>query len=157
MDLLLLDRLLLISELFQRDMAREFDGSSMSPARMSVLWTIHQRGPLTQQALATALDVSPRNISGLVDALEATDYVTRTAHPSDRRAHLVELNAHAKTLMERTAREHAELSATLLESVDAADRPALERGLEAITARLATLVAEAAAETGRTDTAKTGS
>ncbi len=90
---ILLDRLLEVGELFQRDMARAFDGTALSSARMRVLWVIHHTGPLTQQSLATHLEVTPRNISGLVDALEATGFVARGPHPTDRRATLVTLTA----------------------------------------------------------------
>ena len=40
------------------------------------------------------LDVSPRNITGLVDALVATGFVTREPHPTDRRATLVSFTEH---------------------------------------------------------------
>ncbi|MDT0180347.1 MarR family transcriptional regulator [Microbacterium sp. ARD31] len=139
---LLLDRLLLVSELFQRDMARAFAGTPLSPARMAVLWTLHHDGPSTQQALASALGVSPRNITGLVDALEESGHVNRVSHPTDRRAHLVELTEAGTQLMRTTAREHAHLSAALSEAVDAADRETLDRALDAVTARLRQLIEE---------------
>jgi DNA-binding MarR family transcriptional regulator len=141
--MLLLDRLLLIADLFERDMARAFAGTPLSSARMAVLWTVHHSGPLSQQAVAHALDVSPRNVSALVDALESAGYARRAAHPTDRRAFLIELTETGMALMENTAREHEELSDALLSSVDAADRAALERGLSAISERLAELMAAA--------------
>ena len=139
----LLDRLLLISELFQRDLERAFTGTSLSTARMHVLWVLQHEGPVTQQTLAERLEVTPRNISGLVDALEETGYVRRGPHPTDRRAHLVALTSEGVTLMERTSHEHAELSATLFEAVEPRDREALERGLDAVAARFAELLAAA--------------
>ena len=147
---ILLDRLLEVGELFQRDMARAFDGTTLSSARMRVLWVIRHTGPLTQQSLATHLEVTPRNISGLVDALEATGFVVRGSHPTDRRATLVTLTGTGAQLMARTVREHTDLSATLLDAVQPEDRAALERGLDALLARLRGLVAEAetAAEDG---------
>lgn len=148
--MLLLDRLLLIADLFERDMARAFAGTSLSSARMAVLWTVHHSGPVSQQTVAEALHVSPRNVSALVDALESAGYARRAAHPSDRRAFLVELTETGTALMETTAREHEELSATLLGAVDVADRPALERGLGAISDRLAELMA-AASDASATD------
>ena len=142
---ILLDRLLEVGELFQRDMARAFDGTALSSARLRVLWVIHHTGPLTQQSLATHLEVTPRNISGLVDALEATGFVLRGAHPTDRRATLVTLTAAGAQLMSRTVREHSDLSATLLDAVHPDDRASLERGLDAVLARLRGLVAGAEA------------
>lgn len=143
MDVTILDRLLYIGELFQRDMARAFAGTGFTTARLRVLWTLQHGGPMTQQSLAEQLEVTPRNVSGLVDALEASGHVRRTPHPGDRRAVLVELTPAAAKTMQRMQREHAELSATLLDSVDPADRAAVERGVAAIGERLAELVGEA--------------
>ena len=136
-----LDRLLEIGELFQKDMARAFRGTPLTPARTRVLWELAHSGPSTQHALAARLEVSPRNITGLVDALEAGGYVTRSPHPADRRAILVSLAASAEQFMHQMQREHADLTADLLGAVAPADRPALERGIDAIAARLRELVA----------------
>ncbi|WP_448004254.1 MarR family winged helix-turn-helix transcriptional regulator [Agromyces bauzanensis] len=151
-EITVLDRLLEISELFQKDMERAFDGTPLTAARTRLLWDLQHEGPSTQHALATRLGVSPRNITGLVDALEANGYVTRSPHPTDRRATIVSLAASARLLMQRMQREHAELSAELLGAVAPADRPAFERGVDAIAARLRELVA--ADEARRADPAE---
>lgn len=140
-EITVLDRLLEISELFQKDMARAFEGTPLTAARTRLLWDLQHEGPSTQHALATRLGVSPRNITGLVDALEAGGYVTRSPHPTDRRATIVSLAASARRTMQQMQREHAELSAELLGAVTAADRPAFERGVDAIAGRLRELVA----------------
>lgn len=145
-DALLLDRLLQIADLFQRDMTREYEGTPLSPARMGVLWTIHHRGPVPQHVIADTLDVTPRNITGLVDALEAAGFVKRVLDPTDRRARLVDLTAAGVAVMERTVREHADLNATLLAAVDEADRARVEAAIAAIADRLSELVAEAVAD-----------
>lgn len=141
---LLLDRLLQIADLFQRDMAREYDGTPLSAARMGVLWTIHHSGPVAHHTIADALAVSARNITALVDALEDAGYVTRVPHPTDRRARLVALTSAGSEVMEHTVREHAALNATLLDAVPEADRARVESAIAAIADRLARLVAEAA-------------
>lgn len=143
-----LDRLFEISELFQRDLAREFSGTSLTTARTRVLWDLVHAGPSTQQALATRLEVSARNVTGLVDALEQAGYVARAPHPTDRRATLVTLTPPAEELMREMQRDHQELSATLLHAVPAADRDAFLRGIDAVAERLRGLVAASGA--GRT-------
>ena len=140
-EVTVLDRLLEISELFQKDMARAFDGTPLTASRIRLLWELQLSGPSTQHALATRLGVSPRNITGLVDALEAGGYVARSPHPSDRRATIVSLAASARRMMREMQREHAELSAELLGAVDIADRPAFERGIDAIATHLGGLIA----------------
>jgi DNA-binding MarR family transcriptional regulator len=141
-EITVLDRLLEISELFQKDMSRAFDGTPLTAARVRLLWELQHSGPSTQHVLATRLEVSPRNITGLVDALEASGYVTRSPHPSDRRSIIVSLAASAQRMMREMQREHAELTDDLLGAVDAADRPALERGIDAIAGRLRELIAD---------------
>lgn len=63
----------------------------LTAARANVLWWLSD-GPRTQRDLAEGLGVTPRNITGLVDALVVGGFVTREAHPEDRRAHLVSLS-----------------------------------------------------------------
>lgn len=145
---LLLDRLLQITDLFQKDMARAFEGTGLTPARVHLLWVLQHAGPSTQQSLARLLEVTPRNITGLVDALEATGHVRRAPHPTDRRAVLVELTADAGATMTRMQQEHDELNATLVAAVAPTDRVAVERGITAIATHLQTLVADAAVEAG---------
>ncbi|MGF6822925.1 DNA-binding MarR family transcriptional regulator [Microbacterium sp. ZKA21] len=145
MEPLLLDRLLQIADLFQRDMARAFDGTGLTQARVHLLWVLAHSGPSTQQSLAVACDVSPRNITGLVDGLTASGHVRRTPHPTDRRAVLVELTETTTAMMERMQRDHVELNENLIAAIAPADRAAFERGLDSVIAKLAALVDEAAA------------
>lgn len=135
-----LDRLLEIGELFQQDMAIAFTGTSLTPARVRVLWVLQHAGPMTQQALAAGLEVSARNVTALVDALETGGHVHRSPHPTDRRATIVSLTEAAEHRMREMQREHAELTADLLSAVAPADRASLERGVDAIAARLRALI-----------------
>lgn len=139
----MLDRLLQIGDLFARDMDRAFAGTPLTPARVRLLWVLHHGGPSTQHALADALEVSPRNVTGLVDALEAGGYVERTPHPTDRRATIVRLTGTAQTQMAEMHRDHAELTETLLGAVDPQDRAAFARGVDAVALKLEDMVEEA--------------
>ncbi|PRB11557.1 MarR family winged helix-turn-helix transcriptional regulator [Microbacterium sp. MYb62] len=150
MEPLLVDRLLQISDLFQKDMARAFEGTGLTPARVHLLWVLQHAGASTQQALARLCEVTPRNITGLVDALEASGHVRRTPHPTDRRAVLVELTPTAVETMTRMQEEHARLDATLVQAIAPEDRAAVERGVSALAAHLESLVAAASAESRNT-------
>ena len=142
---LLLDRLLQITDLFQKDMARAFAGTALTPARVHLLWVLQHLGPSTQRMLAQQCEVSPRNITGLVDGLEQSGHVRRTPHPTDRRAVLVELTESARETMAQMQREHVELNDTLISAIALDDRAAVERGITAIAENLAILVADASA------------
>jgi DNA-binding MarR family transcriptional regulator len=146
MEQLFVDRLLQIADLFQKDMSRAFEGTALTPTRVHLLWILQHAGPSTQQTLAQLCEVSPRNITGLVDALEKSGHVRRTPHPTDRRAVLVELTDAATEAMAQMQEEHAQLNETLLAAIDPDDRPAVERGLIAVVAHLENLVTAAASD-----------
>jgi DNA-binding MarR family transcriptional regulator len=76
-------------------------------ARGRVLWALHETGPVLMRALSQALGISPRTVTGLVDALEADDWVTRSPHPADRRATIISLTPAADAALARL-REHYE-------------------------------------------------
>jgi DNA-binding MarR family transcriptional regulator len=62
-----------------------------------VVWRLAE-GPLTQAVLAESMKVTPRNVTGLVDGLVETGFVTREPHPTDRRATLVEMKRGRKVV-----------------------------------------------------------
>jgi DNA-binding MarR family transcriptional regulator len=57
-------------------------------------------------AIADFLDVTPRNVTGLVDGLEAQGLIERVADPSDRRATLARLTARGMERATAAARLH---------------------------------------------------
>jgi DNA-binding MarR family transcriptional regulator len=148
MSFQLLDSLLTISALFQRDMVRYFSGSGLTESRVGVLWVLQTGGPCTQQAIASALGVSGRNVSGLVDALESDGFVRRVPHPKDRRAVLVELTPRSSEFMSSMQREHDRLNAALLAAVVPDDLSAFERGIGAVADCLREIVLAAEAGAG---------
>lgn len=72
-------------------MERGLAERGLTRARAELLWRLQRRGPSTQRALSEDLRCTPRNVTGLVDALETAGLVERRAHPTDRRATLVTL------------------------------------------------------------------
>jgi DNA-binding MarR family transcriptional regulator len=96
-----LDQVILLVVLFNEDMTKSLARDGLTVSRTHLLWELKKRGPTTQRELADALDVSARNITGLVDGLVSTGFVTRQPHPTDRRATLVSFTEHgAKTVRE---------------------------------------------------------
>jgi DNA-binding MarR family transcriptional regulator len=135
-----LDLLLQVNDLFARDMERALGAAGLTPARMHVLWVVRAGGPVSQQQLAEALRVTPRNVTGLVDALESGGFVTREPHPTDRRSILVTLTPRGETIMDETERDYQALASDLQSAVPPRDRAAFGRGLEATVQRLHALV-----------------
>lgn len=130
------DRLLEIALLIQEDMARELEPAGLTAARTHLLWLVHHDGPSTQGALARALQVSPRNVTGLVDALEAGGFARRMPHPSDRRATLVTLTDQGTRAAAEMEEGRRRIAAHLVSDFDAARLERFRSDLDAVTARL---------------------
>lgn len=144
-DVRVFDRLLEIALLIQQDMAHAFAGTALTSARVHLLWELQRLGPSTQQALATALQVSPRNVTGLVDALEPAGYLERRPHPTDRRATLVTLTDRGVATIARMAREREQVAAELVADLDPDRLTALRESLDTVAGRLHAMVEAAVA------------
>jgi DNA-binding MarR family transcriptional regulator len=105
-----LDRVLELVVLLNEDMTQNLAREGLSGSRAHLLWELSHRGPSTQRVLAQALKVSARNITGLVDGLAATGFVTREPHPTDRRATLVTVTARGAASAEAMKKAHRELA-----------------------------------------------
>ncbi|MBN9122862.1 MAG: MarR family transcriptional regulator [Planctomycetes bacterium] len=70
-----------------------FAESGVSFARMKLLGALHSSGPRIMSELSEQLGVTARNVTALVDALEAEGLVRRVPHATDRRATVIELTA----------------------------------------------------------------
>jgi DNA-binding MarR family transcriptional regulator len=112
-----LDRLLEVALLVNADLASSLPALGLTPARTHVVWVLHHRGPSTQRALADALQVSARNVTGLVDALTETGFVTREPHPHDRRSTLVTLTEHGRVVAEQMREDHERFAALLFDTM----------------------------------------
>jgi len=130
------DRLLEIALLLQQDMAQSFEGTALTASRTHLLWEVHRLGPSTQQALAQALEVTPRNITGLVDALESAGYLRRQPHPSDRRATLVTLTDLGTRTINDMTRQREEAATQLVSGFDGEELARLVSDLDTLTERL---------------------
>ena len=131
-----LDRLLELAVLIDADMTRSLAAQGLTPARTHLLWELGRRGPSTQRALADALDVSARNVTGLVDALEETGFVVRRPHPEDRRATLVTLTDRGARVFGEMGEGHEEFARLLFAEMPPAELDGLVRGLDSVLAVL---------------------
>ena len=105
-----LDALLELSVLLGEDMDASLARDGLTVARAHLLWELRRSGPVTQRTLSEVMRVSPRNITGLVDALVTSGFVTREAHPSDRRAILVTFTERGREAADTMARQQRELA-----------------------------------------------
>lgn len=108
----------------------------LTPARTHLLWELGQRGPVPQRVLADALKVTPRAVTGLVDALVGQRLVTREAHPTDRRATLVTLTRQGEALVAQLKRDHKRLARALFASMSHREFDFLARSFAGLIGRL---------------------
>jgi DNA-binding MarR family transcriptional regulator len=90
---------------FRNMMDRWLERHDMSEGRLAVLWRLRARGSMTLGEVAESLDVSPRNITGLVDHLEQDALVERFPDPEDRRAVRVRLAPAGKQKLSEIKKE----------------------------------------------------
>ena len=118
------------------DMTRRLARDGLTVSRAGVLWQLHHRGPTTQRALADALGVSARTMTGLVDGLVATGFVTREPHPTDRRAILATFTARGRRVMRTLERERATFVRLLFADMPGATFDAFVDGLDHVLVRI---------------------
>ena len=117
--------------------AREY---GMGFARGRVLWALQESGPVVMRALSQWLGISPRTVTGLIDALEADGWVTRTPHPDDRRATIITLTPAAQTAISTLRDSYEGLAHDLLAGIDPADLAACQSVLGTVQQRLPQVV-----------------
>jgi DNA-binding MarR family transcriptional regulator len=122
--------------LLNDDMTQAIEALELTPSRTHLLWELGLRGPVTQRVLADALKVTPRAVTGLVDALVENGLVTREPHPTDRRATLVTFTPRGARLVARLKRDHRLLARALFAPMSRREFDCFARGLAGVIARL---------------------
>jgi DNA-binding MarR family transcriptional regulator len=131
-----LDRILELSVLINDDMTRSLARDKLTTSRAHVLWVLAHRGPVTQRVLADSVGVSARTMTGLIDGLVGTGYVTREPHPTDRRAALVTFTRRGARIAAELQRGQVEFARILFEGMPARRLSGLVEGLDDVLARL---------------------
>lgn len=91
-DGLLAEQLLRLTRRLQRIQSRQLEPIDITPAQFRLLRTVaHYDGPPRMADLAQRLDVVPRAVTTLVDALEAGGRVRRIPDPDSRRVVRIEI------------------------------------------------------------------
>jgi DNA-binding MarR family transcriptional regulator len=137
-DTEVVDRLFELAVVLSDLMNRRLADSGLTPARGEIIWLLHRRGQLTQRELSDILDCTPRNVTGLVDALENAGFVARTRHPTDRRAVLVSLATRGQTLAAGWGVDRDDGTARLFAGTSSADLATFATVLDRVLAALRT-------------------
>src|ERR687898_3380104 len=117
-------------------MSRGLTERGLTMARAEVLWHLHHHGPVTQRELSQALRCTPRNVTGLLDALQAAGLAARGAHPTDRRATLVTLTDSGAAIAADWHAQYQQAAARLFGGVSDADLTTFVTVLDRVLGRL---------------------
>jgi DNA-binding MarR family transcriptional regulator len=131
-----LERLFELAVLLVDAMEGGLSARGLTRARAELIWRLQRHGPMTQRELSQALQCTPRNVTGLVDALQADGFVTRGPHPTDRRATLVQLTERGRAAAAAWQGGYQELAGLLFADLDAADRARFTATLDRMLGRL---------------------
>jgi DNA-binding MarR family transcriptional regulator len=134
------EQLLRLTRRLNRAHKRLFEPLGLTPAQSRLLRTLaHCDGPPRRADLAERLEVVPRAVTTLVDALEEQGAVRRAPDPANRRVIRIELTDHGRSVLRKlrearqsaaedllrplTSQQRAQLGGLLSTLVDAPDRP----------------------------------
>jgi DNA-binding MarR family transcriptional regulator len=131
-----LGRLFEFSVLMAEAIEHDLRERGLTRARATVIAYLHRGGPMRQRDIAEALRVSARNVTGLLEGLEATGFVARTVHPSDRRATLVTLTEQGTAVAHAMQTDEQRLARFLFTDVTDDDVGRLSATLDHVIARL---------------------
>lgn len=108
----------------------------LSPQRLRILGSIHERGPRIMSELKKELGVTATNVTALVDSLEKDGLVVRRRHPTDRRATVIELSDKVMTELSPRCTEYKEQVAELFSDLTDQECKTFVNTLEKLWSRL---------------------
>lgn len=123
-------------------MERGLADRGLTRPRATVLWQLHEHGPALQRELSQALGVTPRNVTALVDGLEAAGLVSREPHPTDRRATLVTLTERGQATAAALDADRQRFATLLFKDLRPADLESFLATFERVLGRLHDLASD---------------
>jgi DNA-binding MarR family transcriptional regulator len=99
----------------------------ITPAHLRALRTLNRHGTMRLSALSDHLQIAPRTVTEVVDALQAADLVRRRADPDDRRATLVEVTEHGASVLAEIRATRGTEAVRVFGRLSPADRAELAR------------------------------
>ena|SRR5689334_22751781 len=116
-----------VGKVMSRRFAKALGGTGLKPPQAGVLMTLHERGPLTQQALGELMHIDPSNLVGVLNEVEESGWAIRRRDPSDRRRHIVEISKEGTKLVARIDEVVTSLEAEMLSVLDDREKEQLRQ------------------------------
>jgi len=106
--------------------------ADLSRNQALVLLAVAETGPVSQQFLAGAIGIDPRNVVPILDSLEGRSLVSRTTDPADRRRRLIAATSAGRRVVARLMTLLGEIEQVLVAPLPPADREELRRLLSLV-------------------------
>jgi len=98
--------------------------------QLKTLFFISNRGATTTGKLATALKVTPTNITGIIDRLLEKNLITRTGDPDDRRVLVLRTTPKGDELVAELRQKRRERMSELFNRLNEEEAAIVARGLK---------------------------
>lgn len=121
---------------YQRWSESSMTEKNLSPQRLRILSSLHERGARIMSELKEELGVTATNITALIDSLESDGLVARKAHPSDRRATVIELTSKAESQLSLSCTAYKDRVAELFSEMSDSECKEFMKTLEKLWNRL---------------------
>lgn len=130
--------ILCLGRVFERRLMRALAqaGMGVTTAQARIVMKLHFQGPLSQQELASRIDVEPSTLVGTLDIMERDGLASRGENPGDRRAHLVRLTEAGEALVPRLLGLIDVVEAEIEDVFPGRERARLQESLERLVQRL---------------------
>lgn len=126
----------IVSNAVSQRFARQMESAGVTVAEWVFLRMLFDVEQIAPTALAERMGLTKGAVSRLADRLIEKDLVQREAHPEDKRAHTLALNAKGRTLVPRLAAMADQNDAVFFDVLDGSERQQLMRLLtKIVTAR----------------------
>jgi len=131
--------LLELAARFSNGFLRWLDASAdggLSYPRLRLLEVLHCQGPAKMKTLADEMGLSARNMTAVADSLEEDGLLRRVAHPTDRRATILELTADGRRAADESLAPRLREISRLFDELSPTARANLQRTLGALVAAM---------------------
>ena len=105
-------------------------GCTWASGSLKRLFFISNRGATTTGKLATALKVTPTNVTGIIDRLLEKNLITRTGDPDDRRVLLLRTTPQGDELVAELRQKRRERMSELFSRLSEEEAAVVAQGLK---------------------------
>ena len=122
----------LVNRYMRRDSPDVWMDLTLTVPQLKSLFFITNEGTTNLRKLATALNVTPSNVTGIVDRLVQQGLVSRQENPKDRRVSLLRPTEHGEATVDNLRERRTSYLSRVLGQLRSNELSLLERGLAAM-------------------------